>query len=169
MRKLTANELRLLALFSAAVFLALNLFGVKAWMQRRAAVLALIETARGEVAEDRVWIEGARAIGPARAWIASNPPPESTPEKASSDLLRLARAAAEENGLKVVEENLLPAAGVTAGNAAALEFKVSGPFAGVTKFLFALQTPAAWRAVDKMIVRSDSEPPGVLADMKIRQ
>lgn len=169
MRKLATNELRLVALFSAAIFLALNLFAARAWVRHRSDVAGRIAAARSEMAEGRTWIEGAGAIGPAHEWTEANPPPENTPEQASTGLLQLARSAAEENGLKVIEENLLPAAEVTAGSAAALEFKVSGPFPGVAKFLFALQNPTAWRSVDKMIVRSDTEPPNVLVDMQIRQ
>lgn len=169
MRKLATNEIRLLALFSAAIFLALNLFAARAWMQHRADVAARIAAARSGMAEGNTWIEGASAIGPAHEWIEANPPPQNTPEQASTGLLQLARSAAEEDGLKVIEENLLPAAEVTTGSAAALEFKVSGPFSGVAKFLFALQNPTAWRSVDKMIVRSDTEPPNVLVDLKIRQ
>ena len=169
MRKLATNELRLFALFSAAVFLAMNLFAVKAWTQRRNAVIAQIATARSEVAEGRTWIEGAQAIQSARTWIQANPPPKNTADQASTGLLQIARASAEANGLKVIEENLLPAVEGTAGHAAALEVKLSGPFAGVAKFLFALQDPAAWRSVDKLVVRSDTEPPNVLVDMKIRQ
>jgi len=169
MRKLATNELRLLALFSAAVFLALNLFAAKAWLRHRGDLIGQIAAARGEEAEARSWIGGAEAIRSARAWLETHPPPENTADQSSTRLLQIVRAAAEENGLKVIEENLLPAAELATGHAAALEFKLSGPFPGVAKFLFALQSPAAWRAVDKMIVRSDAEPPNVLADMKIRQ
>jgi len=169
MRKLATNELRLLTLFSAAIFVALNLFVAKAWLQQRKDILSRIASARSEAAENRSWIEGAEALQSARAWINANPPPVNTAEQASTGLLQIARTSAEANGLKIVEENLLPAAEVTTGNAAALEFKVSGPFPGVARFLFVLQSPAAWRAVDKLIVRSDTEPPNVLVDMKIRQ
>jgi hypothetical protein len=169
MRKLATNELRLLALFSAAVFLALNLFGASAWMKHRAGVAAKITATKNEIAEGKTWIEGAGALAPAHEWIEANPPPENTPQQASTGLLELARSAAEENGLKIIEENLLPAAEVTTGSAAALEVKVSGPFAGVARFLFALQTPTAWRAVDRMMVRSDTEPPNVLVELKVRQ
>ena len=56
-----------------------------------------------------------------------------------------------------------------AGNSALLQTKLSGPFAGVARFLFELQSPIAWRAVSKMTIRSDSEPPNVVMDMEIRQ
>ena len=169
MRKLAPNELRLLALFGAAIFLALNLFAAKTWLQQSKDVRWQIASARSDVAEGRSWLDGAAAIQPARAWINANPPPTYNAEQASTELLQVARASAETNGLKIVEENLLPPAEVMVGNAAALEFKVSGPFAGVAKLLFTLQSPAAWRAVDMLALRSDTEPPNVVADMKIRQ
>ena len=169
MRKLATTESRLLVLFGAAVFLALNLFVAKAWLQQRKAVLAQITSARGEVAEGRSWIEVAETLQSAQRWMKKNPPQANTGEHASAELLQLVRTSTEANGLKIVEETLLPASEAMAGQAAALEFNVSGPFPGVAKLLFALQSPAAWRAVDKLVVRSETEPPNVLVDIKIRQ
>ena len=169
MRKLATNERRLLIFFCAAIFLALNLFAARAWMSWRSLVVRELGIARSQLAEGQGWIEGASAIGSASEWMQSHPPQQATADQASTGLLKIFRTSAEEAGLKVMEENLLPAAEVTAGNAAALQAKLSGPFAGVTKFLFAQQSPTAWRSVPKLIIRSDSEPPNVLVDMEIRQ
>ena len=169
MRKLATNELRLLAIFGAAVFLALNIFIVSTWTQQHKATLTRIASAHSELAEGQALIEGAQAIQSSREWINANPPPEKTAYQASTDLLQFVRSSAEADGLKVLEENLLPAVEAATGSAAALDFKLAGPFPGVAKFLFALQNPTAWRSVDKLIVRSDTEPPNVLVDMKIRQ
>ncbi|MEI6279989.1 MAG: hypothetical protein WCQ16_11510, partial [Verrucomicrobiae bacterium] len=162
MRKLATNERRLLIFFCSAIFLALNLFAARAWMSWRTSVVRDIETSRSQIAEGQVWIEGAAAIGSAREWMQANQPQRATADQASTGLLKLFRSSAEEAGLKVVEENLLPAAEVSTGTAAALQAKLSGPFAGVAKFLFAQQSPTAWRSVPKLIIRSDTEPPNVL-------
>jgi len=169
MRKLARNEQRLLIVFGSAIFLALNLFAARAWMSWRGSVIRETEVAQTLLAEGNVWIEGAAAIGPAREWILANPPPQATADQASTGLLETLRKSAEEAGIKVTEENLLPAADVASGTAAALQAKLAGPFSGVAKFLFALQTPTAWRAVPKLIIRSDAEPPNVLVDMEVRQ
>jgi len=169
MRKLATNERRLLIFFCAAIFLALNLLAARAWMTWRSSVVRDIEVTQSQLAEGQVWIEGASAIGSARAWMEAHPPSPLTADQSSTGLLKSFRDAAEEAGLKVAEENLLPAADVNTGNAAALQAKLSGPFAGVTKFLFSLQSPTAWRSVPRLIVRSDAEPPNVLVDMEVRQ
>jgi len=169
MRKLATNERRLLIFFCAAIFLALNLLAARSWMAWRSSVSRDIEATRSGIAEGQVWIEGASATGSARAWMEAHPPSPLTADQSSTGLLKSFRIAAEEAGLKVTEENLLPSANVGEGNAAALQAKLSGPFAGVTRFLFSLQSPTAWRSVPKLIVRSDAEPPNVLVDMEVRQ
>lgn len=169
MRKLATNERRLLIFFCAAIFLALNLLAARAWMSWRASVVSELGATRSKIAEGKVWIEGAEAIGSAREWMQAHPPQQATADEASTGLLKLFRSSAEEAGLKVMEENLLPAAEIPAGHAAALQAKLSGPFAGVTKFLFAQQSPTAWRSIPKLIIRSDTEPPNVLVDMEVRQ
>jgi len=169
MRKLATNEFRLLIFFCAAIFLAINLLAVRAWTGARSSLIQDIEAAHGRIAESRMWIDGASGISSSHEWIQAHPPKTSTADEASTGLLQLTRSAAEEAGLKVTEENLLPAATTTIGNAATLQAKRSGPFAGVTKFLFALQNPTAWRSVPKLIIRSDTEPPNVLVDMEVHQ
>lgn len=169
MRRLTFSELRLALLFGAAVFIALNLFAIRAWTQHRSGILLKTEATRTALQEAQVWIGGAQAIGPAREWIAANPPPTDTAEQASTSLLTVVRSAADASALKVVEENLLPAPSVGTGSSAALQTKVTGPFAGATKFLYSVQDPKAWRAITKIIVRSEAEPPNVVVDMEIRQ
>jgi len=169
MRRLTTNELRLAVLFGAAIFIALNLLAARVWMQKRGDVLRQTSASQASLQESQGWIEGAAAIGSARDWISANPPPTDTAEQASTSLLQVVRTAAEETGLKVIEENLLPAPGVDAGTATALQTKVSGPVPGVTKFLFALQSPTSWRSITRMIIQSEAEPPNVVVDMEIRQ
>lgn len=169
MRKLTANELKLAVLFSTAIFVALNLLAVRAWMQHRAGLIRDTAAAQATLLESKSWIEAASTLGSARDWIAAHPPPEDTAEQASTALLQVVRNAAAASSLKVAEENLLPAPQVQTGTAAALQTKFSGPFPGVAKFLFDLQSPDAWRSIPKMIVRSEAEPPNVVVDMEIRQ
>lgn len=169
MRKLTTNESRLLIFFCSAIFLAINLFAIRAWTGARSSLIRDAESARGRIAESRMWIDGASGIASSHEWIKAHPPQTSTAEQASTGLLQTTRSAAEEAGLKIIEENLLPAAATTIGNAASLQAKLSGPFSGVTKFLFAMQSPTAWRSVPKLIIRSDTEPPNVLVDMEVHQ
>ena len=169
MRKLAQNEIRLLAFFCAAIFLALNLFAIRAWTGARAALVRDTEAARTRIAESRMWIDGASGISSSHEWIKAHPPETKTADEASTGLLQMTRSAAEEAGLKITEENLLPAATTTTGHAASLQAKLSGPFPGVAKFLFAMQTPTAWRSIPKLIVRSDTEPPNVLVDMEVHQ
>ena len=169
MRKLATNEVRLLALFSAAIFLALNLFAARVWMQYRSAIITETAATQAAIAKAQGAITDAEAIKPAQEWIIANPPPTSTAEQANTSLLKAVYAAAEAGGIKVVDENFLAPSDIVTGNAIALQIKISGPFASITKFLFSIQNPTAWRSVPKMTIRSETEPPNVLVDMEIRQ
>lgn len=169
MRKLAKSELRLLIIFGAAVFLALNLFAIRLWMQNRSALLANISETRSAIATGESWINAADALKPAREWIDKNPSPVSTGDQASTGLLNAVRRLAEKSNLKLVEETLLPSEDTAAGHSAMLQVKLAGPFSGVASLLFELQSPNAWRAVDKMMVRSDNEPPNVIVDLLVRQ
>jgi hypothetical protein len=76
---------------------------------------------------------------------------------------------AEKSGLKIAEETLLPGEEVDGARAAVLQTKITGPFSGVATLLFDIQNPTSWRSVEKMLIRSDNEPPNVIVEMEVRQ
>ena len=169
MRKLAKSETRLLLIFSTAVFLAVNLFAVRAWLSHRAGVLAAISETRSAISSSRSWMTAAEALEPARDWMQEHPSPVQKPDAANTELLNTVRSMAENSGLKITEETLLPGEEVDGARAAILQTKITGPFSGVATFLFDIQNPTSWRSVEKMMIRSDNEPPNVVVDIEIRQ
>ena len=169
MRRLAKSEQRLLIIFGAAVFLALNLFAIRLWLQNRSALIANIAQTRSAITTGESWMSAAEALQPAREWIEQNPAPTATGDQASTNLLNSVRNLAEKSNLKLVEETLLPSEATAAGESAILQVKLTGPFSGVASLLFELQSPQSWRAVDKMMIRSDNEPPNVIVDLVVRQ
>lgn len=169
MRRLAKNELRLLIVFSTAVFVALNLFAVRAWMQHRGAFKMQINETRSAIATGESWINASNALQTAREWIDKNPAPISTPDDASTKLLNTLRSLAEKSNLKVTEETLLPPENSISGPSSVLQVKLTGPFPGVASLLYELQNPSTWRSVDKILIRSDNEPPNVIMDLLVRQ
>lgn len=163
------SEKRLLLILCAALFAALNLLGLRALLISRKRLAGEIASAKAALAEDRGWIEAGEALRPADDWIRAHPMPRLAPDDASAGLLKDERDAAEAAGLKVTEENLTSPGGTPFGPTAGISVKLSGPFPGVVKFLFSLQNPAAWRIIEKLALRSDSQPPNVVADLEIRQ
>ena len=73
MRKLAKSETRLLLIFSAAVFVAVNLFAVRAWLNHRAGVSTAISEARSAISTSRSWITAAETLEPARDWMQQHP------------------------------------------------------------------------------------------------
>jgi hypothetical protein len=169
MKKLAPSEKLLFAVLCGAVFVALNLLGLRAFLQARAKVQQAIAAAKTELASDRNWLDIADSLHPGMSWINAHPFPEMPPDDASAQLLQFEQGEAEKAGLKVQEENLLPPQDVPQGSSVGVGVKLSGPFAGVVHFLYSLQSPTAWRSIDKLTLRSDTEPPNVIADLEIRQ
>jgi hypothetical protein len=168
MRKLQKNELNLLVLFASAVFLAVNLMAVRAWLQHRGKLAAEISQAKTALATAKSWITAAEDLQSAKDWMQNHPALGTTSDGASTDLLNKVRSLAEKNNLKVIEETLLPTE-VGQSGFVVLQTKIGGPFPGVAGFLFDLQSPSSWRSVSKMTIRSDNEPPNVVVDMEIHQ
>ena len=169
MRPLAPSEKTLFLILCGAVFLALNMLGLRAFLQARTKVQQAIVAAKAELASDHSWLELAETLHPAMAWMDSHPMPRMAPDDASSQLLKTEREAAEKAGLKVTEENLLPPQDAPQSSAVGVEAKLSGPFEGIVRMLFALQTPSGWRSVEKLTLRSDAQPPNVVADLELRQ
>ena len=169
MRPLAPSEKTLFLILCGAVFIALNLLGLRAFLQARAGLKKSIIAARSELASDRTWMELGETIRPAGAWIDSHPMPRMLPDEASALLLKTEREEAENAGLKVTEENLLPGREDPQGSTVAVSVKLAGSFEGVVRMLFALQSPTAWRTVDKLALRSDAQPPNVVADLELQQ
>lgn len=168
MRKLASNERRLLVVFLTAVFVAANLFVVRFWLEKRRDSARAIAANNAKLAEYTGLVSASEAIDSASAWIAANPPPAMSATEASTALLGEVRSSAEKTGLAIVEESLLP--GETgAEKSAVLQTKVGGPFGGFAAFLFGLQSSKAWRSIDRISIRSDKEPPNVIAEMVVRQ
>lgn len=169
MRDLAPGEKRLLLILCGALFLALNLLGLRAFLQSRAGLGKAIASTREEIAQSRGWIRRGEILRGAVEWLDAHPMPRLESDAASAGLLQAEREEAEKAGLKVIEENLLPAEPSPHGSSAAVMVKLGGPFAGLVKMLFALQTPAAWRSIDKIAVKSDAQPPNILVEIELRQ
>ncbi|MCX7869524.1 MAG: hypothetical protein N2322_06180 [Terrimicrobiaceae bacterium] len=151
----------------AAVFVALNLVGLRAWRDASAAQRTAIQQARSAADEQKAWLLAAEAI-PERLRNPGSPPPLSEKD-ASSELIGLVRSTAQQHGLTILEESLPPPPPGLPERAAAARVKLSGPFAGVVRLLFDLQKPGQWRSVEQLILKADATPQNVLAEMEVRQ
>jgi hypothetical protein len=169
MRQLAPSEKNLFLILCGALFIGLNLLGFRSFLQAHTKVQQDIVTTKTELASDKNWLVVAETLHPAMNWISAHPMPQLLPDDASARLLKLEQNEAEKAGLKVQEENLLPSQDIPQGSSVGLGVKLSGPFQGMVRFLFALQTPSAWRSIDKLTLRSDTEPPNVIADLELRQ
>lgn len=169
MRPLASSEKTLFLLLCGAVFVALNLLGIRAFMQSKAGIQKSITATKSEILADRTWLELGASLRPAVDWMDSHSLPQMEPDAASAELLKAERDEAEKAGLKVIEENLLPPQTSPQGSGVAVSVKLNGSFSGLVKMLFALQTPTVWRTIDKITIKSDAQPPNVIAELEMCQ
>lgn len=169
MRKLAPSEKTLFLVLCGAVFLAINLLSFRLYLNMDRQLQSNISTVQSQIAQGRGIIMMAETIQPATEWIRQHPLPTWTGDQASTELLKFERNEAEKDGLKIIEENLLPPGSSTYSSSVSVQEKISGSFESLIKFLFALQNPTAWRAVNKFVIKSDSEPSKVIIDLEIKQ
>jgi hypothetical protein len=169
MQRLSKSESRLLIFFCVAIFVAANMFGLRYWMKKRGALRAEMNELQTRIEEDRSWVDSATNFKDAAAWVEQHRPPAMAADSASVSLVDIVRRAAEAQQLTVTAETLLPASNEGDFSAANLQIKLVGGFPGVVRLLFELQQPEAWRAIDKLTLRSDSTPPNTVLEFKVRQ
>ncbi|MFI0348365.1 MAG: hypothetical protein ACH346_06340 [Chthoniobacterales bacterium] len=122
-----------------------------------------------KIIENQATLAMAEALNPATTWIHEHPLPIFNNDQASSELLKCERNEAEKEDLKIIEENLLPPHTTENADCVSVQTKLSGPFEGLVQFLFAMQTPTAWRSIDKFTMKSDPEPSKIVVDLEIKQ
>ena len=135
MRTLATNEKHLLLLLCGALLIAVNLVGLRSFLKAKEGLRKAMIAATSDVASDKSWIDMGSALSPADAWINTHPMPRFAPDEASAQLLKSERDAAEQAGLKITEENLLPSSQNPYGSIVAVSVKLTGPFEGVVKLL----------------------------------
>lgn len=167
MRQLTPTERRLLGILLTAVFIALNLGGLKLILDARATHKNALAAAEARILDSQVWIELAEEMGPLSRSLPNAP--EMAENTAGSDLLQAVRAAATAHGLTMLEESLPGPPEGLSEKAAVLRVKLSGPFQGAVRFLFDVQQQGSWRSIEQFNARAEASPQNILAEMEIRQ
>jgi len=152
-----------------AIFLAANLISLKLFLNINQQLQSKVYSLRNQLAEERATIMTAETLQPATLWIHQHPLPIWGNDKASAELLKCERTEAEKAGLKIIEENLLPTHMSSYASSVSVQSKISGSFEGLVKFLFALQNPTSWRAINQFTIKSDSEPTKVIIDLEVKQ
>lgn len=167
MRQLTPTEQRLLGILLTAVFIALNLGGLRLLLNARDNHKNALAAAETQILESKEWIDLAAELGPVSQSLP--PAPEMSENSAGADLLQSVRSAATSHGLTVLEESLPGAPEGLSEKAAVLRVKLSGPFQGAVRFLFDVQQQGSWRSIEQFNARAEASPQNILAEMEIRQ
>lgn len=167
MRALTAKEKHLLMVLLGALFVLVNVIGLKTYLARLQGLKSAIVKLQGEAVENRaildeggVWLERA-------AWLDANQPAD---DVATTDddakFYEFVETSAKNAGLSYQRRD---AGTVPHSDVLAEVFdssQVKGTMEALVKWLVQLQDPAAFRAIKQISIRS-GEPPQVLAEVTV--
>ncbi len=167
MRALTSKEKKLLAGLLAAIFLLLNIAGLRIFLNRQRALKADIVRLRGELEKNKITLAERDLYEKRNAWLDKNQPTDdvSTTED-DAKFYDFVESSAKRSGLEYTRK----AAGPRPPNPDYVEVfdsaQVKGDLKSLVKWLHEIQQPEAFRAVKQITIKS-GEPPQLVGDVEV--
>lgn len=167
MRALTAKEKKLLAGLLGAIFVLLNVVGLRAFLNRQQALQGNIIRLQGELTEGRAILEEKTVWQERAAWLdAKQPGDDTTTTDDDAKFYEFVETSAKNAGLTYTRRD----AGQRPSEGAYAEVvdssQVKGKMEALVKWLNELQQPEAFRAIKQISVKS-GEPPEVVAEVEV--
>lgn len=167
MRALTAKERNLLLALVAALFVLLNVVGLRAFLNRQAALQASIIRLQGQFDEGRAVLAGKEFWQERAAWLEANQPSDDvTTTDDDAKFYEFVEKSAKNAGLSYTRRD----AGKSENGASYAEIfdtsQVKGKMEALVKWLAELQQPKDFRAIKEITIKS-GEPPEVIAEVEV--
>lgn len=167
MRALTAKEKKLLLALVAALFVLLNVVGLRAFLNRQTALQTSIIGLQGQLEEGRAILAEKDLWRERAAWLDANQPADdTTTTDDDAKFYEFVENSAKNAGLSYTRRD---AGQSTAGAAYAEVFdssQVKGKMEALVKWLGELQQPKDFRAIKQISIKS-GEPPEVIAEVEV--
>jgi type II secretory pathway component PulM len=167
MRALTAKERKLLFFLLGAIFLLLNVVGLRAFLDRQQLLASSIMQLRVQLDEDRVILADRVYWEERRAWLEANQPVDdvNTVED-DTKFTEFIETSAKNHGLEYTRRGGGPMP--PRGSIAEVydSSTVKGPVEAVVKWLSELQKPKDFRVIKELRVKS-GEPPEIICDVVV--
>lgn len=168
MRALTSSEKKLLYGLLAALFVLANVIGLQALLDRQRALRDSIRTLRQEADLGRVLLADRAYWDERSAWLAANQPTDDTATTQDDEkFFSFIESSARESGLDFSAGT--PGAPVAHDAYVQINYaaKVKGKMESLVRWLNLIQQPGEFRAIKQLTIKSDTEPPGVVADIDV--
>ncbi len=167
MRPLTPKEKKLLAALLGALFLLLNLAGLRVFLDRQKALKSSIAALQEELEENQRVLAGKDLYKARGAWLDSNQPVDdvSTTDD-DAKFYEFVESSAKRSGLEYTRKAggaRPPADGIAEVYDTS---QVKGNMEALVKWLSELQQPKAFRAVKQLTIKS-GEPPQVICEIEV--
>jgi hypothetical protein len=167
MRVLTAKERKLLYLLLGAIFVLLNVVGLRAFLNRQQALEANIVQLSTQLAEHRGILADRAYWEERRVWLEANQPSDDVGTvEDDTKFTQFIETSAKNSGLEYTRRGggPLPPRGSIAEVYDASTVK--GPMEAVVKWLSELQKPKDFRVVKQLRIKS-GEPPEIVCDVEV--
>jgi len=167
MRALTVKEKRLLIGLLGAIFVLLNVVGLRAFLNRQAALQASIVRLQGQLTEGRAILEEKAVWQERAAWLDANQPgDDTTTTDDDAKFYEFVETSAKNAGLTYTRRDAgqRPSEGTYAEVVDSSQVK--GKMESLVKWLNELQQPESFRAIKQISVKS-GEPPEVIAEVEV--
>lgn len=153
MRELNRNERLLATLLGAAMFLLLNLFGMKWVSSHIAAARGDITRSKGEVAAARTLLEQRPFWTARQDWVAEHPPEAYDERTSRAKFVQSVQDSLNKQDLKT--ESIQPLETERDGRLAitGIELTVTGRLESIVRWLHALQQPGNYQLVRSFTLR----------------
>ena len=167
MRALTAKERKLLYLLLGAIFVLLNVVGLRAFLNRQQALEANIAQLSTQLAEHRGILADRAYWEERRVWLEANQPSDDVGTvEDDTKFTQFIETSAKNSGLEYTRRGggPLPPRGSIAEVYDASTVK--GPMEAVVKWLSELQNPKDFRVIKQLRIKS-GEPPQIACDVEV--
>ena len=169
LKNLNSRERTLALLLAGTAFLLLNLIflpgltaAYQAGKRRNADLKAQLAAAASWTAKSGYWAERAQ-------WLRDTEPELNAAREDSATQLEELQAAAREFGLKIDDVQLLQLAETEFYQPIGARIAVSGPWAGLVKFVAKLQDPVLFDVIPRFSIKSGDAPSSVLCEMEVQR
>ncbi len=169
MRRITARERNLLAVFGLVILAVITLFGFRALsgfhtsLSRQVDQLRLEQRAdQGLLADKTLWEARGR-------WLDQKEPHLVAESNGDASFLEYLQSSTHNKDLTITEQRLNDPVSGPAGRGASVELEIHGSLQSLVEWLTALQTPENFRSVSRLTLKSDAEPPKVSCALTVIQ
>lgn len=169
MKPLTPSEKRLTLLFGALLLGYAHWWGYGEWQvwerrsQQKESDLQAEKTAAG------IFMENQNLWNERQDFMVKNQPKATDPDLASAALVDLIQKSTQTHQLTITDITLLPSKPLAHAFQTTAVVKITGKFENVTRWMYELQSPQNFTALERTSLKSDANPPQVLAEFEINR